>query len=48
MIYKVGESFGEESFKDSQVRLTNAMAKGKTKCLSIGRDVAKGILGDKI
>lgn len=28
--------------------MNNAIAKGKTMCLSIGRDVVKNILGDKI
>jgi hypothetical protein len=33
---------------ENQVRTGNACAKGTTHCLSIGRDVVKNILGDRI
>lgn len=44
----IGESFGEQSFSENQVRTGTAISKGVTHCLSIGRDVVKNILGDRI
>lgn len=44
----VGESFGEQSFQEGQVRGGTAVAKGQTVCLSIGRDFIKTVLGDLI
>ena len=45
---QVGESFGEQSFQEGQVRGGTAIARGQTVCLSIGRDFIKTILGDRI
>lgn len=46
--YKVGEHFGEEALEDGCLRETTAVSQGKSMCLSIGRDVVKNVLGDKI
>lgn len=45
---ETGESFGEQCFQEGQVRGGTAVSRGQTICLSIGRDLIKKILGDRI
>lgn len=48
MVSKAGEYFGEDALEDGNKRVSSAISKGKSICISIGRDAIKNILGDKI